>query len=475
MKTGGAAITEKPRKSSDGHRYLRECAAVAVILIIALGVRLLYQSESIVNRPIRADAAKYVKAAYNLKYFGVYSLETPRKPTSNTDLSPGFPLFLTIFTGKAGLNPAVLKVQAVMGALVCVFTFVLARMALAYGWALAAGILTALCPHLIALDYYLLTESLFTFAMTLGLLLLAVAWKTNRLMFALSAGLALAISARIRAVNMLIVFWMASVFLYRAQERLFSSRAQFIKQISLLMLGLVFVTASYRLFIHHTKATVAHTEVAGEGGAKYTDMSSTVRNWGSILIPPDFYVKEQSHIHLYHRDRTYKRRTDSGFWENPLPYLRWNLWGRLRMLWHWDNAYNGDVYIYPMTRKGFEENGVLKGIYRSMRAMHWPLFMLSLAAPVVLFVKWRRKTLPIEQRMLLVPALAFVYFLGVLWMLWMLTWLPRYTIPARPLSYILAAASLCWLFDAARRRKTVAQNVAGGLFSRKGVKIKHEK
>jgi hypothetical protein len=439
------------------HRYyIKDIITAVLIFLFALGLRNLYQEESVVDHPIRADAAKYVKAAYNLRFFGVYSLETPnidgRPPNSGTDLSPGYPIFLSLFLGKRGINPHFLLVQGIMGALVCVLTFALARMALPYPWALMAGILTALCPHLIAMDGYCLTESLFTFVMMIGLLLLAVGWEQESSYLVLSAGLILTLSSHIRALNMLLVFWMAPVFLWHADKRIFAPRSVWIRHMAFLITGFVIVTISYRLFVNETKPSgmQIHIEAQKKGDFEYVDVIKTLKNLPEAWVPPAFYEKGESHILVDNgRNNSYKLPTKSTFWQNPVVYLKWNLWGRLFLLWNWDNAYNGDVYIYPMIRKGFEDNLILKSVHRIMHVLHWLLYILSLAAPVILFLKWRRKTLAVEQRILLVPALAFIYFLGVLWLI---AWLPRYTIPARPLSYILASTSLYLLFDFSGKR-----------------------
>ena len=66
------------------------------------------------------------------------------------------------------------------------------------------------------------------------------------------------------------------------------------------------------------------------------------------------------------------------------------------------------------------------------------LYLLSLAAVLVFLVRWRRGELPAEARALLVPVLGFVYFVALL----SIFWFPRYSIPARPFSFILAAAFL---------------------------------
>ncbi len=70
------------------------------------------------------------------------------------------------------------------------------------------------------------------------------------------------------------------------------------------------------------------------------------------------------------------------------------------------------------------------------------MFIVSVLGVVLLSIRWFKGTLSIRQRAMVFPALLFVYFLSVLFFL---SWLPRYTIPVRPFSYILAVASVAWL------------------------------
>jgi hypothetical protein len=425
--------------------------AVLLVLLLALGTRLLYQKESVVNHPVRADAFKYVTAAVNLVHFGVYSLEVPRKgggpPRSRTDRSPGYPIFLSFFVRKGASIETVLRVQAVMGALASVFTFVTARLAMSLHWALFAGILTALCPHLIAMDHYLLTESLFTFVLMLGTMLLSVSWEKNRYAMTLLGGILIALSAHIRAVNLLFLLSIAPVFFFNPRERGLSPKSISLRHFFLLFIGFIIITTAHRGFVK-----LAVENKGGKSGLKSEHSVKTPSyphrhvgldiGWRLIkknMIPPEFFARRESHVLIDHLSVDYKRRIKNDFWEYPFLYLKWNLGGKLYLLWHWDNAYNDDVYIYPMIRKGFEENIILKSIHRSMQLIHWPLYLLALAAPIFFLIQWRRNKLNMEQRIFLLPILGFLYFLFTLNLL---SWLPRYTIPVRPLSYIMAGFCL---------------------------------
>lgn len=356
--------------------FRKELIALLLLFSVALGLRLLYQQESVVNNPLRADAGKYVSAAYNLHQFGVYSLEPPREdlspPDSRTDLSPGYPLFLTLFMNDRVLDELtefvvrVLFVQAILGSLVVVFTFLTARLFLNIKWALFAGVLTACNPHLIAIDGFLLTESTFIFFLMLGTLLLSLAWKADRWTFTLVASLLLAASTQFRAVSYLLIVFLAPLFLIVRGKPTVSIKASWIRHVTVLALGFIFIVGAHREFV---KLTVTHeptllSVIAGKNGLqkqrqapeKFVVFKNPWAYLEASVRPPNFYIEGKSHVLAENRDPKWKQRSDASFREEYLAYFKWNLVGKLIISWHWDNTYNGDVYIYPMIRKGFDEN-----------------------------------------------------------------------------------------------------------------------
>ena len=466
---GGRSDLEQNRKMKKILEFRKELLALLLLVSVALGLRLLYQQESVVENPLRADAMKYSRAAYNLHQFGVYSLDRPRDdlkpPDSRTDLSPGYPLFLSLLMNDRILDhhtefiARVLWIQAVMGTLVAAFTFLTARLCLTFSWALLAGALAAFSPHLIAMSGFILTESLFIFLLMLGILLLSVAWRTDRATLTFVGSLFLATSANTRAVSYALILFLAPVFLVVRGRPLLSIKASWVRHLAALAVGFLVVASAHGEFV---KLTVTHEPslialVTGKTGIhekreppqEYVVFPSPGGYLKRTFQPPKFYVDGKSHVLAINQDLNWKSRTEASFWEEPIAYLKWNLVGKFVVSWHWDNAYNGDVYIYPMIRKGFHENPSLNLVHSIMHAGHWPLFLLSMAAPVVLFVQWRRKTMASAILPILVPALGFIYFIGVLWVL---SWLPRYTIPVRPLSYVLAAYSLFSITTALQKR-----------------------
>ena len=84
-----------------------------------------------------------------------------------------------------------------------------------------------------------------------------------------------------------------------------------------------------------------------------------------------------------------------------------------------------------------------------MRCLHWPLYILALLSLVIVVVVLRRRAFTEDEVCILGPALVFAYFVG---MLTVFQPLPRYAIPARPVSYLLAVYVLMVMARVVHRR-----------------------
>lgn len=375
-------------RATKGSWNVPDLICLSILLCSAFGVRVLYQRESVVNRPLRADAGKYYSAAYNLRTFGVYSETKPRRdrqpPETRTDLSPGYPLFPTLF-GEAKttteFDKRVIFVQAILGTLTTAFTFLLARMALGLAGAGLAETLTALSPHLIAMNGYLLTESLFTFTTVLGTSIVAYSWRSGSALAALMARILIAVSARVRAVGFALPLALAPVFLLDIQIPRLARTATWARSVIMIALGFVLVCGAHREFV---RSTVTHessllrvnrTFVPSprEAPRSHVVFPNPWQTLSRAFRPPNFFIKGVSHILRQNKDKSWKLGHDGRFWDHPVAYLKWNLGARLYYIWHWDNAYNGDADIYPMKRRGFRENAILGMVHGVMYILHWPL------------------------------------------------------------------------------------------------------
>lgn len=425
----------------------KDLICLALLFVLSWYVRLLYQSESTTANPLRADAGKYARAAYNLQFYAAFSEAVPGEepPQSRTNLPPGYPLFLTLFVSETDEPPgwefaleSIRHWQAAMGGVCTVLCYALARQGLPLAWSLFAGLLTCLSPHLVVISDYILTESLFQLLLLTGLLLLAIGWRRPRFGFLFFGFLLVAMSSQVRFVSLAMPLWLLPLFLYRADSAGRSESSVRVSAVAAMLAAILCVQSSSAVFKWQTvHNSPVNEELAGENArafGKLKQMPETFR-------PPNFYVRGESHVLARTENEDWRYGTPLSFAEVPATYLRWNLYGKLLYSWQFDNAYVGDAYIYPMIRKGFEEHRLLKAIHRAMRALHWPLYVLALGGLVLLAYQSWAGALPQTVRMLWIPALALTYFQVALYFL---SWLPRYSIPARSFSYVMAAYLLCY-------------------------------
>ena len=156
-----------------------------------------------------------------------------------------------------------------------------------------------------------------------------------------------------------------------------------------------------------------------------------LKNFIRAKVDPKLKAEQEQ----MYQDKTYALNLlKQRFLLNPFSYIKWYLGGKVLYMWKWDNIYIGDVYQYPMIKKGFHINPSLHIIHTVMHRLHWPLYLLTLLSPIFLFLSWHRGKLKDGKAVLLVPFLVFIYFAGLLTLL---TPLPRYAIPVRPFAYIL--------------------------------------
>ncbi len=140
---------------------------VVALTLLALGIRASYVARVVVENPVRADAAQYLRYGYNLAFHGVYSSAASQgsdAPESDSFRSPGYPLqlaaVLSVVDNAAAFYRTQLAIQAFLSALVVPILILLARRTMREAYALAVGLLIALMPHQVTSSGYLLTETL---------------------------------------------------------------------------------------------------------------------------------------------------------------------------------------------------------------------------------------------------------------------------------------------------------------------------
>ena len=182
---------------------------ITLVLITLLGLQLRLQAVryTVVDTPIRADAKEYLFYAINLKVFHTYSRFTEAlegkaaSPKPDALRSPGYPLFVRLFIGDS-FNEADIFSISMAQALLSTLTIVLVYFSfvgfLNPPLALLAAFFTAISPHLVNANVYLLSETLFCFLLMLFFWLLTRLRSNPNLFLLLATGLALGLATLTR-------------------------------------------------------------------------------------------------------------------------------------------------------------------------------------------------------------------------------------------------------------------------------------
>ena len=374
----------------------------------------------------------------------MYSIDTPDEggnpPRTTWRRTPGYPLFLyPFFYFSKTPTEFIVNVslaQAILGSLTCVLVFYLGRSFLAPLWAVIAGLATALSPHLIAMDDFLLSESLFMFTLVAATLTLVQSFRRHNSGLAFISGTLFCFSALVRAVSGLLGPFMFLFSLVGPQFWKRGTRLSFQLPTAFFLAGLAMIHLPYSHIRSQIIADAAW--VSNESVWRHVVIGADINleNFIRNKIIPEF----KNHTEKMIDDRSYGLTVlRQRFQSHPTGYLKWYLGGKLLFMWKWDNIYNGDVYQYPMVVKGFHQDNWLTTLHRFMRWLHWPSIALAIMGIGLFLVNWFRNTLAQSEYLLLAPILVFLYFTIIFTIL---VPLPRYMIPVRPFVYLIGCYPL---------------------------------
>ena len=423
-----------------------------LVLITALGAILRVQvvTQTSVIDPIRADARKYVLYAWNLTQLGTYSWSDaalqgqPEDVKPDALVTPGYPLFLSLFLDKDVSDSSyarILLAQAALSALTVLLAYWLFSTVVGPLPALLVALLTALSPHLISMNAYLLTETLFCFWLVAFVAVMARPGVRTRPSLLLLAGVLLGAATLTRP--WLQGFALISVlFLALSGERIPWRRA------FLLLAGFALLVGPW---IGRNLATL--------GVPTDTTLSATSFYHGSF---PDMMWEDRPETRgfPYRFDPRAAELSASpqaareAVWERarerPWDYLRWYSIGKLTTVFSWSIVAGvGDVFVYPVEKTPFATAPHFRRLHDLMQWLHAPLTALGLLACALVWL--RESRLPIKGEALWVArllSLLFAYFI----LLHLIGFpCPRYSIPLRPLLYGMAVTGVVVLWGWTRR------------------------
>lgn len=417
--------------------------AAAVVIVIGALLRIQVHSSTVVDTPVRADARDYFVAALNLKAFGIYShsddalrglSEAPEKDAFRAPLYSVYLASLLNIPPKPGFERRIRLSQSILGLFIVAISIALGRRFAGRTAGIAAGLLVAIDPHLIMMENYLLTETLFTLLVLAfaGILIVAddIPEARRKLAFAGLAGVVLAMSALTRPTTLfffalMLVF--AGLWMPRWRRVVLACTAGFILAYSpwaLRNASLPDGTGGHEL----TKAFLQHGMYPGMMyGNKPESLGIAYR-----FDPTSQATSESIGTVLAEIGRRFRER--------PLEHLQWYLFGKPAMLWSWSIiAGQGDVFVYPVISSAYLESGTAAGISRQIvKWLHLPLVLLAAAGSLYWLIATMRSPLrrDIEPGLVLMALLlAYITAMHMVGAPY-----PRYGIPFLPEIYILAAA-----------------------------------
>jgi 4-amino-4-deoxy-L-arabinose transferase-like glycosyltransferase len=414
---------------------------ILAILIIAGLLRLFYVNTVVVDAPIRADARKYTILGYNLASKGVYSLSLsePLRPTRY--ITPGYPLFLALLFKVAGGLEAfyllVLNSQAIVSTLTVLLVYYLGLKLASCRTAIFASILAAISPHSIVSTGYVLTESLFTFLLTLSVVLGVEALDRESMLLMAVCGLTLAAAALVRPALLL---FPTAIFLV-------AWRKQGLKAAGFTILAMLIafsvIWSPWQIWkIRHDagpEPSLLACAVALGGYPNLIYKSPELAGFPYCEDPEYPAMKKNVHRAVSVIGSRAK--------DEPIKYLRWYFFGKPVMFWSPSIvAGEGGPFIYHVNNSLYHELPIFALTLQSMMLLHPCMAMLAAIACVIAageFLKEKSCSGPRICRYII--ALLCLYFTAVHTVL---APLPRYAYPVHAFAYLLA----CWMLDCLFRR-----------------------
>jgi hypothetical protein len=421
----------------------------------AFALRYWFIRGGLVDNPMVGDALQYSDYAWNLAYNHTFSMAPPGEDNLVADSfrDPGYPLFLAILLRFLGSGDTwyhvVLLVQAVIGALSAGVTVLLSARWLGRNQALAAGLLVAGWPHNVAISGFMLSETLFGFAILLALWLLTWACQTPRPTRWVVTGLGFGMAAMVNST--MIPF--GALLAWALRKRQLTP----LRLVVALLAGSVILPGAWA--IRGLTLQPGHTS----GNRAVTNLVQG--SWGDYhaAYVRGFLGDPQAKQLMSAIDDEVALASDSPvkwvpvafvrFERNPLHYLAWYAW-KPCLLWAWDIRMGmGDVYPYKVLHPIYSTQPAM-GVFEFVCIVANPLIFALMVVAVFAVLgmpKCANRSAVLYAAALLVAYETLVYTV--------LQAEPRYSIPLRPLQMMLAVTAVARIWE---WRRAVVKSRAGG-------------
>jgi len=418
------------------------------ICLLAAALFFTAVTQTRIDHPIRGDARDYLAYAYNLDIYGIYSRAWPeaeaKAPLPDAVRAPFYSAVVSLFLDKNDINATLMRVlnlQALLGVLTVLVYLLLYRRIMPPLWALSAGLVTAISPHLINASVYLLTETLFTFLLGLHLLTLEKALRLRHARWALVAGTLLALSFLTRPTTQYLIF-------------------------AYLLALLIWTGTHWRAYAKCLLWLILPVAIAASAWAT-RNLVETGRTSDPTLTAS--FLHHGMYINMMYADQPetfgYPYRFDpltaeiggnptkvmqaiaQNFQQEPQRYLSWYLIGKPAQFFSWNLTESvGDAFIYAPLKTPYMDNALFQGSHLVARLLHPFLILLSLVGAYLAL-----KRANIAAALLSIVLLYFValHMIGAPF--------PRYSIPLRPINDGLAFYALYLAIEWIKTRQEKSQ------------------
>lgn len=410
---------------------------LGVIIVFAATLRVQVVSTTVVDNPVRADAAQYYFGALNIQRWNVFSSEAPSQSPPKPDAFRP-PVVSAILTFFASIPPTEKMLfhfnlfQACLDTLTVLIVFFIFYQFSGYWQALCSALLAAISPHLISMTTYMLTETTFTFILACGLCALCVSFKRDSLIFALIGGMILGLSALTRETTEYLPIFLCAVMFWFVERRVF---------FRLLVPALVMALVVMALWKIRNFFAIGH----------FSDPALAINTIHHGMYPDMMYENDPRSFSMPYRfdpeSSKMKNLSDVLYilWQRacaePGRYIYWFVIGKPLAFLQWSlQDGGGDVFIYPVKYSPYFNKNlfgvthfVCYWLYFPLTAFAWVGGCLAVWRPMWLGLKEDAR-LPV----LLIMAV-FVYFLAVHMVGFPLA---RYSVPLRPYFYGLGLVTI---------------------------------
>jgi len=426
-----------------------------LILISFSGFYLRYESviETIVDRPLRADAGQYFMYAYNLRHKHTYSGEIGDPGDLGSSVapdafrSPGYPLFLMPFVDglpNKKMIERILISQAIISALTLIVAFLFFQGFLPVFWGAIASLLVALSPHLIVTNSYILTETLFCFLIVLfGWLISLFVIKPFfglGIMIGSITGIACLVRPSLQYFPIIMTFFLVFHFGWRKG----------LHYLAFMFIGFAVVFAPW----------IARNIVTLKIATDKRQMITFLRHG----MYPNFTFDDvtESYGFPYRYDPRSKeigkdvpsilKEISRRFHQETLKHTKWFLLGKPVAFWSWDIIQGfGDAFVYPVLKSPYFYNRYFQWTHFLMYVFHWSSVVLSLFGclmawfPLSMIGLTKESICVARFASLLLTYYTLVHMVGVP--------LPRYSVPLRPFLYGMALFTPHLLISCIRKHR----------------------